>query len=416
MTFLLNIYFPSKLLSVIISLYLEPSNMTKTKHIILMLDDARSPERGFIRGLVDYLHQQGSWCFYRTSPLYLMHPFFSGRKENIIDYLTKGDADGFFGYLPEHQESQQIIKSGFPAVIVPVKKRVPEVPNIIDMPNSVGIAGAEYFLDRGYSNLAYCGSDHYWSIDRQQGFCRRLLKNQITPNIFPHPKHSRTSQHSELNHLEQWLLDLPTPVGVMACNDDRAFDVLQSCQKMGLQVPDDVAVLGVDNDEMVCNLVHPPLSSIELNFEKTGYEAGKLLYKMILNKEKRNDTFMLRPTRIVTRQSTDMIAVEDKEVAKALECIRRNAKKEIQVKDVVAVSSISRRSLQQRFHKILGRSIHDEIRRVRINQVAEQLLETNLTIQQIARDLDFQDLYHISRAFRKEKKMTPSEFRKIHKK
>ena len=125
---------------------------------------------------------------------------------------------------------------------------------------------------------------------------------------------------------------------------------------------------------------------------------------------------MLRPTRIVTRQSTDMIAVEDKEVAKALECIRRNAKKEIQVKDVVAVSSISRRSLQQRFHKILGRSIYDEIRRVRINQVAEQLLETNLTIQQIARDLDFQDLYHISRAFRKEKKMTPSEFRKIHKK
>jgi LacI family transcriptional regulator, galactose operon repressor len=380
-----------------------------------MMDNARSPDRGFIRGLVDYLHQRGSWSFYRISPLYLIHPFFPGRKENIIDYLTKGDADGFFGYLPEQKDIQQIITAGFPAVIVPVKKRVPEVPNIIDLPNEVGIVGAEYFLDRGYLNLAFCGSKHYWSTDRQQGFYQRVAKNQITPYIFPLPKHSKTNQDSELKFLGQWLSQLPKPVGVMACNDDRAFDVLQACQKMDLKVPGEVAVLGVDNDEMVCNLVHPPLSSIELNFEKTGYEAAKLLYKMILNQDKRNDSLMLRPTRIVTRQSTDMIAVEDQEVAKALGYIRLNAKKEIQVKDVVETSSISRRALQLHFRNILGRSIHEEIRRARINQVAESLLQTTFTIQQIAQELDFQDMHHIARAFRKEKMMSPSEFRKIHK-
>ena len=124
--------------------------MMKTKNVILMMDNARSPDRGFIRGLVDYLHQRGSWAFYRISPLYLIHPFFPGRKENIIDYLTKGDADGFFGYLPEQKDIQQIITAGFPAVIVPVKK-----PGIIwgdygVFPRITGV------IKDGFSGLSFC--------------------------------------------------------------------------------------------------------------------------------------------------------------------------------------------------------------------------------------------------------------------
>lgn len=380
-----------------------------------MQDSSRAPDRGYIRGIVDYFHNRGSWSFYRLSPLYLIRPFYRGRKENILDYLKRGDADGFFGYLPDQKEIRDIITSGFPAVVMPVKDLVPEVPNIIDTPDLIGATGADYFLDRGYQQLAYCGSEHYWSRVRQEGFCNRLAEMQIQPHIYPLRKKSMKDRNWDLNCLEKWLSGLPKPIGVMACNDDRAFDVLQACQKGRLKVPDEIAVLGIDNDEMVCNLVSPPLSSIDLNFEKAGYEAAKLLHKMIQKKQKRDDIIMLKPTGIITRQSTDVFAIEDPEVVKAVRFIKQNAKRNIQVKDVVESVSISLRSLQQRFRNIIGRSIHDEIRYTRINQVAELLLKTNLTIQQIAQELDYHDIIHIARAFRKEKGMSPSEFRKIHK-
>lgn len=389
--------------------------MTESRHIILMLDTARGPDRRLIRGLVDYFHQHGLWSFYRFSPLYLTRPFYFGRQDSMINRLLKGDADGFFGYLPEQKSIQQVIRSGFPAVIVPVKTRIPDVPNIIDASDVTGTTAAEYFLSRGYQNIAYCGFEHYWSRVRQEGFCHRLAESQRTPYVYSHPKSSKVKYDTDLRELGQWLVDLPKPIGIMACNDDRAFDVLQACQKKGIKVPDQVSVLGVDNDEMICNLVSPALSSIDLNFEKTGYEAARLLHQMILDKQRCNDTLMLRPTEILTRQSTDMIAVEDTEVAKALRFIRLHARKEIQVRDIVDASSISRRSLQQRFRAILDHSIYEEIRRVRMNHVAELLMQTNLTIQQIAQELDFQDIHHISRAFRKEKGMTPSVFRKLHK-
>lgn len=380
-----------------------------------MLDIARGPDRRLVRGLVNYFHHHGLWSFYRFLPLYLHRSLLSGRQDDILKHLTNGDADGYFGYLPEQKSIREVLQAGFPSVVVPVKHRIPGVPNILDAPDVTGETAAGYFLDRGYQNIAYCGFEHYWSHVRREGFCQRLAKSQRTPYVYPHPKRSKINQGAELRALEQWLVGLPKPVGIMACNDDRAFDILQVCQKRDIKVPDHVSVLGVDNDEMVCTLVSPALSSIDLNFEKTGYEAARLLHQMIMDKQERDDSLMLEPTGIITRQSTDMIAVEDAEVVKALRFIQLHAKQGIQVRNIVEASSISRRSLQQRFRTILGRSIYEEIRRVRMNQVAELLLQTNLTVQQIAQELDFQDIHHISRAFRKVKGMTPSVFRQLHK-
>ena len=204
---------------------------------------------------------------------------------------------------------------------------------------------------------------------------------------------------------------MPKPVGLMACNDDLSREVAQACIMAGLRVPDEVAILGVDNDELVCNLTLPPLTSILLNHEIIGYEAGKQLDRLMSGKKASEHTLFVKPIHIEKRQSTNILAIKDEDVVSAIRFIRNNSDRQISVVDVVNETTLSTRVLQSRFRKILDRSIHEEIRRVRIERFCKMLLETNLSIYQIAMDLDFRDVNHVARAFRKEKGMTPLRYR-----
>jgi LacI family transcriptional regulator len=179
-----------------------------------------------------------------------------------------------------------------------------------------------------------------------------------------------------------------------------------------VQVPDEVVIVGVDNDQLICDLSSPPLSSVVLGVEKAGYEAAALLDKIMGGESPIDQEIYIQPVRVVTRQSTDVLCIDDADVVKAVRFIRQHAKMPIQVDSVVAAVFLSRRVLEKRFRTALGHSIHEEIRRARIEQIARMLTQTQMSISEIACSLGFADVAHISRYFRKEKGMSPLKYRK----
>jgi LacI family transcriptional regulator len=199
----------------------------------------------------------------------------------------------------------------------------------------------------------------------------------------------------------------------MACNDDLGHEVIAAAKLAGLSVPDDVAVIGVDNDEVVCGLTDPPLSSIAVNFERAGYEAAHVL-SGLMRGVAAPSRIIVNPTHVVPRRSTSLLAVEDTYLAKALRFIRDRVEESPSVETVARAAGISRRALEKRFRDSLGRSVLEEIRRVRTDQIARLLVETDLPVAQIAEQLGFADVQHIARYFRSAKAMSPLAYRKLH--
>jgi LacI family transcriptional regulator len=199
----------------------------------------------------------------------------------------------------------------------------------------------------------------------------------------------------------------------MACNDDRGRQVVEACKIAGVHVPEDVAIVGADNDELICELSSPRLSSVALNLERSGFEAAELLDRLMRRREKMtNQQIIVQPTRIVARQSTDILAIEDSEVAEAVRYIRQHAKERIQVDDVARAVGVSRRGLERKFRRVVRVSILREIRRVRLEQIIRMLVETNHSIGHIALALNFPSIEHISRFFRQQMKFSPLAYRK----
>jgi LacI family transcriptional regulator len=274
---------------------------------------------------------------------------------------------------------------------------------------------AQHFLERGFRHFGFCGFDDiYWSRQRCESFCGHIAKAGFQTNIYKRPKlRVRHTWYREEINLMKWLKGLPKPVGIMACNDDRAQHITSTCIKAKIDVPYEVAVIGVDNDEQVCVTSNPPLSSVALDAEKAGFRASELLDKMMAGKKMLPHKIFVRPIKIVTRQSTDIIAIEDKLVVRALNFINQNTERPLQIHNVAKALRFSRSYLHRKFMKTLKRSVYDEIKRVRINLISRMLLETDLSVSDIAIKLGFNSDSHIARYFEQKMGMTPMKYRKL---
>jgi LacI family transcriptional regulator len=312
---------------------------------------------------------------------------------------------------------ESIVNLGLPAVICGIDKPMHKVCRLSTDEAGAGRMAAEYFMERGFRNFAFCGfDDMVWSRQKCDGFKRTLDEAGLQTFIYrqPRAKHLRKPAE-EQPIITAWLKSLPKPVALMACNDDRSQDVLAACKIAECKVPDDVAILGVDNDEFICNFSYPQLSSIALSTERAGYEAAKVLDKLmrgekVTESEKEVSIF---PLHVVTRQSTDTMAIEDRNVAEAVSFIRRHSREIIQVGDVAKAVGLSRRALEQHFRKALDHSVHEEIKHVRVNLMANMLIDTNLSVSQIAKLLGYPHITNnISRYFKQLKGMSPLEYRR----
>lgn len=384
--------------------------------VILLFDTSGAASRRTIQGIARYSSLHGPWVFFREPPFYMIA---NGKLKTIKNLPDLGDqqkADGIIAHIPYTRNGSQFIPEGIPAIVSPYSiRQFPHFRNLITDNIALGQMAAEYFLDRGFRNFAYCGfGGMYWSRERGESFAKRLSRAGFKTQFYQYGQLWSKSKTRADNQalLAEWLKSLPKPLAVMACNDDRGQDITEACKIAGLRIPYDVAVLGVDNDDMVCGLTNPPLSSIAVNSERAGYEAAEMLDQMMAGKKTKKQVIVARPTHIVTRQSTDIFAVEDRQVNLALSFINENARKAITVDEVVSAAFSSRRVLERRFRRILGRSILDEIRRVRIEQVIRMLVETNMSISQIAMELGYPGVEHIARYFRQEKGMSPLAYRK----
>ncbi len=385
--------------------------MRKQSTVLVLLDKSRAAGRRLLRGIVRYSHLGHPWRI-RSLPPFYRDP---DSKMRMLSQAKDSQVDGVIAAIDDIEMAKALSLTGLPAIVEPAKDQIPGFPCIFDAGDTAGKMCAEHLLSLGLSNFAFCGFESFcWSEARWEDFDKKIVDAGYQSHFFKVPRLKAAHRwDSEQIILTEWLRSLHKPVGLMACNDDCGHYVIEACQVSDLRVPDDVAVVGVDDDELICELTTPPLSSVALSHEVAGYEAARLLDAMMTGKKVDGKSIVpLEASRVVTRQSTNVLAIEDRELASSVRFIRRHSNEAIQVSDVVNSAAVSRRVLERRFRNVLRRSVHDEIRRVRVEHAARLLLETNLSISQIASDLGYPSNKHIARYFRKEKGITPQQYRR----
>lgn len=379
------------------------------KKVIIMIDTARASGRKFLRGIERYLRSNPHWEVCLQPPHYLpSHNF------NVRSWFHLQDADGLIARDSPHTAG--LLNLNIPKIINDTKYENPGASVIYTNSEKTGEMAVNYFIGLGFKHFAFCGFDGLaWSDRRCKTFSESLRKNGFT-SVFNYHDWPGAAKQTETERwtIAEWLKTLPKPVCVFACNDDRGVYILEACKIVGLKVPEEVAVLGVDNDELTCDLSSPPLSSIELNFERGGFETAGLLDEL-MSRGKSSRNIVIEPIDIITRQSTNVFSVDDEEVAKALRFIREHYKEPLQVKHVVGATVLSRRDLELKFKNKLRRSIKDEINRLRIESVQRKLINSSDTIYNIAATLEYTDPQHFSRFFRQVTGTSPTEYRRRHK-
>ena len=280
---------------------------------------------------------------------------------------------------------------------------------------AVGRVGADYFMEQGFSHFAFVGDiwDSNWSLKRKDGFVRRLEEKGHPCDVYRISSDAaRGDWGVEQKSMAAWLAGLAKPVAVMATNDVRGRQVLDTCLMADISVPDQVAVLGVDNDELICSTTNPPLSSILRDTEGSGYYAAQMLDRLMRGVSKKKESMFYGPLHVVGRQSTEKLQFVDRLVVKAVEFIRINAGIGMNVSDVVKHLKVSRRLAELRFRQAVGHSIHNELQSARLAQVRRLLQKTELSISEITAQCGYESESYLGLVFRKQCNMTMRHFRK----
>jgi LacI family transcriptional regulator len=379
--------------------------------IILLTDFGEEYGTSLLKGVTRYSQKYGPWVFCRMPGYYRETKGMDG----IVKWAKDWKANGILGQFYNDSNVEKLWNEGISVVAQDFKERHPNIPNITGDYFKTGRMGAEYFLRKGFENFAFYGFKNIvWSRERSQGFEKRVNEDGYSVHYFEHKRQfkSRELWYYKPSALSKWLKALPKPIALMACDDNQGMHITEACRLTNIRIPEEVAVLGVDNDEMLCNLSDPPLSSVSLDTIKGGYEAARLMHTMIKSKNKEFYDIVVEPTQIITRNSTDIYAAKDAYVGMGLKFIHNNIEKNLKVTDVLEEVPLSRRSLEKRFLQVTGYPVYEYIFNLRIEKFTQKLLETDLSVFEIAVDLGLNDSKNIARQFRQIKGCTPSEYRK----
>jgi LacI family transcriptional regulator len=363
------------------------------RQITVIVNNVEGYARGILRGVMPFAFSRGWECRVVGAGL-------AGQTDNI----GRGDVagDGVIVQAGSNAVLSRLAKLGFPVVNVSSSIDAGDVPTVVCDDLAVGRLGAEHFLRLGFRQFIwYAPLDRHFAKLRQNGFVGQLDEKELECSI--------AFDRTELNRL---LSTVAKPLAVMCCNDTCALEVLALCRGGGLKVPDQVAVLGVDNDDLMQSLAFPPLSSIGTATEQIGFEAAVLLERLMNRQAVKNLRIKIPPTGIIARRSTDLTAVNDPEVAEALRFIRQHAAGPLDVDRVLQTVTVSRRQLERRFRNCLGRSMLDEIRRCRLERARQLLLESDLTLPQIATASGFSSASYLTVVFGEATGETPGGFRR----
>lgn len=292
----------------------------------------------------------------------------------------------------------------------------PGVPKIRPDNVALGHLGAEHFLERGHQHFGFTGfSNDGWSCERRDGFVEALRLAGRDCNVFDvnYPGDlTPVWDDEQITALTGWLKRLPKPVGVLACSDLRAQQIISAAHASDILVPEEVAILGMNNDLIRCELTYPPLSSVVPNAFQSGYRAAEVLAEMLAGRKPKNFDQRIEPIGVVTRPSTDVLAIDDRNVAAALNFIRQRATQGISVEQVVQHAHASRSQLEKKFRHYLGRSPQAEIRRVQVSKIRQLLLETDFPLKKIAELTGFEHVEYMCVLFKRLTGDSPGNYRK----
>lgn len=381
--------------------------MRPRRRVALVIETSNAYARNLLLGVVGYIREHAPWSFYLVE---------QGRGDDPPAWLARWDGDGIIARIESPRIAEAVVSSGLPAVDVSAARHIPSLPWVETDDIAIANLAADHLLERGFKHLAFCGDGRFaWSRQRDEAFSRRVTEAGL--EIYHAPPASAPGEPaSEMAALLHWLRALPKPVGVFACYDLRGQQVLDACRHLRLAVPEEVAVLGVDNDELLCELAYPPLSSVIPNARRAGYEAAALLERLMRGETLATLETRVPPLGLHARQSTDVLAIEDPHVAQAVRYIREHACDPIDVADVLRVVPVSRRILEKRFLKLLNRTPHAEILNARLNRVRQLLTDTELSLEEIAVRSGFEHPEYLSVVFKRELGLTPRDYRRRHRK
>ncbi len=381
--------------------------MSETRRIALIIAMDFGYGRQVLRGVCAYAKQGRPWVFNWALP-----------GSNAGRLLAEWEPAGVIAHLSAPADAAAVEQLNRPAVNVSGVLRDVAVPRVGLEDEAIGRLAAEHFLERGFQEFGVVGErDTAYSDRRLSGFKKRLSSDGLDSHVFLErggpisAYRERSWKHSDAA-ITRWLNSLATPAAVFACNDVMAMRLSEGCRLAELRVPEDIAIVGVDDDELLCEMARPPLSSVRLPLREIGFKAARLLDDMLAGAPAPEEPLLLSPSHVVTRQSSDILAVEDADVAEALRFIRTHATDPIGVSDVLRHSSTSRRSLERRFRQMLGRSPLDEIIRVRIELTKQMLSDTDMRMPKVAAAAGFSSASRLSVVFHKETGMTPTEYRR----
>jgi LacI family transcriptional regulator len=376
------------------------------KSVALLIESSNAYARGLIDGIIAWQREHELWSMYVPE---------QERGAAPPEWLNTWQGHGVIARIETKQIAEHLENLPIPVVDVSAARHLTNLPWVETDDSRIASMVFDHLRDKQLTNFAYCGEPFFgWSQERERRFAECVAS--VRGNYFSLGQKSRLqsgySWNDERSALENWLRQLPKPVGIFAAYDIKGQQILDACRDLQFAVPEQVAVIGVDNDQQLCDLCTPPLSSVIPDSRGAGYRAASLLQEMMDGKAVSNAGMLMPPVGIAERHSTDVLAVDDPIVFEALHYIRRQACEGIQVNDVADRVDVSRRSLEFRFAKILGRSPHQEIERVRMNRIKQLLTTTELSLQRIAEKTGFPNPDYMATAFKRANGCSPGEFRR----
>ena len=378
--------------------------------LILLTDFTEAFAHNLLRGILEYSKGREPWVVCRMPPSYKQTYGITG----VLKWARKWEADAVIAQFDDDDEVDLFRQNGIVALAQDFKSRFTTIPNITSEYKLTGRMAADFFLQKGFRHFAFYGyQDVVWSEERCTGFRERIAAEGFGANFYEY--HKQSLEHLwyyESEPLTDWVKSLPHPVALMACDDTQANRIMEVCRVLGLHIPEEVAVLGVDNDDIICSLSAPPLSSVSLNIEKGGYEAARLIETLMRDRAAACEDVIIHPVTIVNRLSTDIYATDNPSILTALKFIHQHLTTKIGVEDVVRQVPLSRRLLEMRFRQVTGKSIYQYIFDLRMERFSQSLLASDAPIADLAMEVGFPDSKNLARQFKQCKGCVPAEYRR----
>lgn len=380
---------------------------SQVRHVALFIETARASGRDILQGVIRYIRERTSWVTY----------FEPRGPENLpLHWLHGWHGDGILARITTRQQAMALQSAGLPVIDLRVTQKECRFPQVLTDNARIAQLAFTHLKECGLRHFAFCGlpAGLHHNLDWRRQEFQRLVEESGFPCLEFHFRAHPADWEQTRQQVAAWLLGLPKPIGILACNDEHGYQVLEACNLAGLHVPEEVAVLGVDNDPVLCNLTRPSLSSIQLDHVLIGYEAAAWLDRLMDGCKPPPSPILIEPCGVAARRSTDLLALDDSEVSAALRFIQEHACEGLRVSDVLKVVSLSQTALEQRFRRCLGRTPKAELLRVQIERARQLLRETDLPLKKIANRIGFSSEKYFSYAFVHQNGISPSAYRKRH--